>query len=149
MNQNNSIVQTSRKRKMVPDLYTILYFMLIFSEKTFSVAHNTLKDAIQDLRGNLFRAHIYRVKSKKKKTSWWILLITYKFFGRVWYMQLGLRKITLSNFNLLLAVQSFDELFQTFLNVSHMFWNLKEKRNQNYNKVGVNHYYHNRGGKIK
>ena len=59
---------------MVPDLYTILYFMLIFSEKTFSIAHNTLKDAIQDLRGNL-----------------------------------------------LLAVQSFDELFQTFLNVSHMF----------------------------
>lgn len=51
---------------MVPDLYTILYFMLIFSEKTFSIAHNTLKDAIQDLRGNLFRAHIYRVKSKKK-----------------------------------------------------------------------------------
>ena len=66
MNQNNSIVQTSRKRKMVPDLYTILYFMLIFSEKTFSIAHNTLKDAIQDLRGNLFRAQIYRVKSKKK-----------------------------------------------------------------------------------
>lgn len=54
---------------MALDLYTILYFMLIFSEKTFSVAHNTLKDAIQDLRGNLFRAHIYRVKSKKKKTS--------------------------------------------------------------------------------
>lgn len=54
---------------MVPDLYTILYFMLIFSEKTFSVAHNTLKDAIQDLRGNLFRAHIYRVKSKKKKNK--------------------------------------------------------------------------------
>ena len=51
---------------MVPDLYTILYFMLIFSEKTFSIAHNTLKDAIQDLRGNLFRAYIYRVKSKKK-----------------------------------------------------------------------------------
>lgn len=51
---------------MVPDLYTILYFMLIFSEKTFSIAHNTLKDAIQDLRGNLFRAQIYRVKSKKK-----------------------------------------------------------------------------------
>lgn len=49
---------------MVPDLYAILYFMLIFSEKTFSIAHNTLKDAIQDLRGNLFRAHIYRVKSK-------------------------------------------------------------------------------------
>ena len=121
MNPNNSIVQTSRKRKMVPDLYTILYFMLIFSEKTFSIAHNTLKDAIQDLRGNLFRAQIYRAKSKKKKTSRWILLITYKFFGRVWYMQLGLRKITLSNFNLLLAVQSFDELFQTFLNVSHMF----------------------------
>ena len=66
MNQNNSIVQTTRKRKMVPDLYTILYFMLIFSEKTFSIAHNTLKDAIQDLRGNLFRAQIYRVKSKKK-----------------------------------------------------------------------------------
>lgn len=54
---------------MVPDLYTILYFMLIFSEKTFSIAHNTLKDAIQDLRGNLFRAHIYRVKSKKKKNK--------------------------------------------------------------------------------
>lgn len=69
MNQNNSIVQTSRKRKMVPDLYTILYFMLIFSEKTFSIAHNTLKDAIQDLRGNLFRAQIYRVKSKKKSQS--------------------------------------------------------------------------------
>ena len=69
MNQNNSIVQTSRKRKMVPDLYTILYFMLIFSEKTFSIAHNTLKDAIQDLRGNLFRAQIYRVKSKKKSKS--------------------------------------------------------------------------------
>ena len=69
MNQNNSIVQTTRKRKMVPDLYTILYFMLIFSEKTFSIAHNTLKDAIQDLRGNLFRAQIYRVKSKKKSQS--------------------------------------------------------------------------------
>ena len=69
MNPNNSIVQTSRKRKMVPDLYTILYFMLIFSEKTFSIAHNTLKDAIQDLRGNLFRAQIYRVKSKKKSQS--------------------------------------------------------------------------------
>ena len=69
MNQNNSIVQTTRKRKMVPDLYTILYFMLIFSEKTLSIAHNTLKDAIQDLRGNLFRAQIYRVKSKKKSQS--------------------------------------------------------------------------------